>query len=454
MAEIGAVILAAGKGTRMHSDKPKVLQTLLDEPMLGYVAQALLPLFGSAVWAVIGHGAEQVRAVFSDAPWHFVVQEQQLGTGHALMQALPALEQAQCQRVLVVNGDTPLLAAPLLQRFMEQAGDADIAFATIELHDPAAYGRVVRRPDGSVASIVEAKDYDQTVYGAPTGEVNAGVYYIKTDIAARLLPQITCANKSGEYYITDCIALAVAAGLSVMGVPCGRDASLFGINSPEELARSEATLRSRIAHYVLDSGVIMHAPESIIIGPYATVEAGAELWGPLEIYGKSHIARGARVYSHCVLRDSVVHSGAVINNFSHLDHAVVGECALVGPYARLRIGAVLEAESHVGNFVELKKTHLGKGAKANHLSYLGDSHIGQGTNIGAGTITCNYDGKNKFVTNIGEHAFIGSNTALVAPVSVGDGALIGAGSVITHDVPEGQLGIARARQVNLPRKIK
>ena len=174
MAEIGAVILAAGKGTRMHSDKPKVLQTLLDEPMLGYVAQALLPLFGSAVWAVIGHGAEQVRAAFSNAPWHFVVQEQQLGTGHALMQALPALEQEQCQRVLVVNGDTPLLAAPLLQRFMEQAGDADIAFATIELHDPAAYGRVVRHPDGSVAAIVEAKDYDQTVYGAPTGEVNAG----------------------------------------------------------------------------------------------------------------------------------------------------------------------------------------------------------------------------------------------------------------------------------------
>lgn len=454
MVQIGAVILAAGKGTRMHSDKPKVLQTLLDEPMLGYVAQALLPLFGSAVWAVIGHGAEQVRAAFPDAPWHYIVQEQQLGTGHALLQALPAVQQAQCQRVLVVNGDTPLIAAPLLQHFMQQAGDADIAFATIELHNPAAYGRVVRHPDGSIAAIVEAKDYDEAVHGSPTGEVNAGVYFIKTELAATLLPQIRCANKSGEYYLTDMVALAVAAGLRVVGVPCGCDSSLFGINSPEELARSEATLRSRIAHYVLDSGVIMHAPESIIIGPYVTIEPGAELWGPLEIYGKSHIARGARVYSHCVLRDSVVHGGAVVKNFSHLEQAVVGECALVGPYARLRPGAVLDEGSHVGNFVELKKTYLGKGAKANHLSYLGDAHIGQGTNIGAGTITCNYDGKNKFATTIGEHAFIGSNTALVAPVSVGAGALVGAGSVITRDVPEGQLGIARAKQANLPRKIK
>ena len=300
MLQTAALILAAGKGTRMHSDKPKVLQTVLGEPMLRYVLEAVRPVFDGRVLVVVGHQAGMVEAAFPDAS--FVHQEQQLGTGHALMQAMPALE-GQCERVLVVNGDTPLLSEDVVRHFVEASEGADLAFATIELDDPAAYGRVVRAADGSVRAIVEAKDYDPALYGPEPHEVNAGMYCVRLDLAARLLP-----------------------------------------------------------------------------------------------------------------------------------------------------GAVLEEASHVGNFVELKKSRLGKGAKANHLTYLGDSEIGAGTNIGAGTITCNYDGKHKFKTTIGEGAFIGSNTALVAPVRVGDGALIGAGSVITKDVPDGEMGIARGRQKNLPRK--
>ncbi|MDD6181966.1 MAG: bifunctional UDP-N-acetylglucosamine diphosphorylase/glucosamine-1-phosphate N-acetyltransferase GlmU [Desulfovibrionaceae bacterium] len=451
MAHTGAVILAAGKGTRMHSDRPKVLQTLLGESMLSYVLRAVEPLCGDSVWTVVGHGAHMVTAAFPAA--RCVHQAEQLGTGHAVMQALPAVREGGCHRVLVVNGDTPLVRTETLRSFLEAAGDADVAFATIHLDDPGAYGRVVRA-GGLVRAIVEAKDYDAALHGTPTGEVNAGIYLLKLDVLERLLPQLGCQNRSGEYYLTDVVALAVAEGLNVLGVDCGRDASLFGINSPLELAASEERLRADIVRDLLRSGVMIHHPAGVVVGPRAVVEPGAELCGPCEIYGESRVERGALVQSHCVLRNARVAGGAEIRSFSHLEQAEVAAGALVGPYARLRPGAVLEEDSHVGNFVELKKTRLGRGAKANHLTYLGDAQIGAGTNIGAGTITCNYDGKNKFATIIGERAFIGSNTALVAPVAVGDDALIGAGSVITRDVPEGQMGIARARQTVLPRRVR
>ncbi|MDD4701954.1 MAG: bifunctional UDP-N-acetylglucosamine diphosphorylase/glucosamine-1-phosphate N-acetyltransferase GlmU [Desulfovibrio sp.] len=451
MPKNAALILAAGKGTRMHSDKPKVLQTMLGEPMLACVIEALRPVFAEDVWIVTGHRADMVQAAFPHMP--HVFQEQQLGTGHALIQALPALTKAGCTHLLVVNGDAPLLSESLVRQFLSEAVGADLAFATIDLDNPGAYGRVVRQGD-DVRAIVEAKDYDPGLYGPPTGEVNAGMYYCALDVMESLLPHIGNANKSGEYYITDLIGLAVAGKYKVLGVRCGRDDGLMGVNSPVELERMEETLRARRVRDLLASGVIIHAADSVRVGPLAEVRPGVELTGPCEIYGRSLILRGASVASHCVLRDSVVSSGAQIRSFSHLEGAQVGEEALVGPYARLRPGAVLEAQSHVGNFVELKKARLGQGAKANHLTYLGDADIGAGSNIGAGTITCNYDGKNKFVTKIGERTFIGSNTALVAPVSVGDDALVGAGSVITMDVPAGELGIAREKQKNLPRRKK
>lgn len=456
MPQHAALILAAGKGTRMHSRKPKVLQSLLGEPMLRYVVNSLRPLFAEHILTVIGHQADMVRAAFADKPMHFVMQEEQLGTGHALMQALPALlalEKDGCSHVLVINGDTPLITTALLEGFLNEAQGADVAFATIVLPSPGGYGRVVRH-NGRVAAIVEAKDYDAALYGPEPREVNAGLYYLSIATVRTLLPRLTCANKSGEYYITDLVGLAVEERCAVRGVECGDDPNLFGVNAPLELSRSEALLRMLLVQQKLEAGVIIHAPELVRVGPLTEVEPGAELFGPCEIYGRSRIARGAVVQSHCVLRDALVAEGAVIRNFSHVEQATVGPDATVGPYGRLRPGAVLEEGAHVGNFVEMKKATLGKGAKANHLTYLGDTDVGAGANIGAGTITCNYDGKNKFRTKIGAGAFIGSNTALVAPVRVGDNALVGAGSVITKDVPDDQMGIARARQNNLPKRLK
>ncbi|MEG2173757.1 MAG: DapH/DapD/GlmU-related protein, partial [Desulfovibrionaceae bacterium] len=258
--------------------------------------------------------------------------------------------------------------------------------------------------------------------------------------------------KSGEYYLTDIIGLAVTGQHAVRGVECGNEPHLLGVNSPVELAEAENLLREQVVTACLRAGVILHAPESVRISPRAKVAPGAEIFGPAEIYGQSRIAQGAVVESHCVLHDAVVEEGACIHSFSHIVDAYVGARASVGPYGRLRPQAHMEEESHVGNFVELKKARLGKGAKANHLSYIGDAEVGAKTNIGAGTITCNYDGKNKFVTRIGAGAFIGSNTALVAPVNVGDNALIGAGSVITKDIPAHEMGIGRARQMNFPRR--
>ena len=454
MTHSAALILAAGKGTRMHSARPKVLQKLLGEPMLAYVLAALRPLYtqadgSEAVWAVLGHGADMVASAFPNLA--AIRQEQQLGTGHALATALPTLREQGVARVLVVNGDVPLLTTDIVRRFLAEARDAAIAFASLSLEDAGAYGRVVRK-GGDVAAIVEAKDFDAALHGPDTGEVNAGLYLLDVEAVARLLPRIGNNNKSGEYYITDLEALGLADGLCVRGVNCGADESLLGVNSPAELARMEELLRGRIVRQLLASGVTLHAPELVRVGPFAEVAPGAEITGPCELYGHSHVEAGARIESHCVLMDSVVCKGARIRSFSHLERAEAGENTVVGPFARLRPGALLEPESHVGNFVELKNARLGPGAKANHLSYLGDAEIGAAANIGAGTITCNYDGKHKHRTSIGAHAFIGSNTALVAPVTVGDGALVGAGSVITKDVPAGELAVARGRQKNLPRK--
>ncbi len=444
-----ALVLAAGKGTRMHSERPKVLQTVLGEPMVVHVMNALAPHFGENIWLVVGHGADEVRKTVSGA--RFIMQDQQLGTGHALSCALPALKEAGVERLLVINGDAPLVTAEIVGQFLEQSAQADLAFASISLADPASYGRVVRQ-EGKLVGIIEAKDYDLAQWGPCSGEVNAGVYVFSLALAEALLPRVSNSNKSGEYYITDLVGLALEEGANVQGIVCGNTPTLLGVNSPLELAQAEEKMQELINARLLKSGVILHARGSVYVSPMAEIEPGAELCGPCTVTGKSRICADARVCANCVIRDSVVESGAEIRSFSHLEQAVVHGGALVGPYARLRPGAELGKNAHVGNFVELKKTKLGEGAKANHLSYLGDSEIGARTNIGAGTITCNYDGKNKFRTVIGEDAFIGSNTAIVAPAAIGSGSLVGAGSVITHDVPDGELAIGRARQKNLGRR--
>ena len=459
---LDALILAAGKGTRMPSPRPKVLQTLVGESMLGLVYAALAALPGvERVLTLVGYEADLVRAEAErcarrgprpDEAANCIEQVEQRGTGHALMTALPELENG-CGRVLVVNGDTPLLPSAALRRFVTEAAGADLAFATPRLDDPGAFGRVVRDRVGQVAAIVEAKDYDEARHGREPHEINAGVYLLNVDAARRLLPKLTNDNKSGEYYITDLVALAVAEGMSVLGLPVEADTDAWlGVNTPAELAVAEESLRRRRAAELLASGVILHAPDGIRVSPFAEVEPGAELFGPCEIYGDSRVAAGALIESHCVLRNAVVGAGARVRSFCHLEDAVVGAACQVGPYARLRPGAVMEEESHAGNFVEMKKARLGKGSKANHLTYLGDAEVGPGVNVGAGTITCNYDGRNKHRTVIGAGAFIGSNTALVAPVTVGESALVGAGSVITKDVPAETLAVGRGRQVNVPRR--
>ncbi len=452
---LGVLILAAGKGTRMHSNRPKVLQEMLEEPMLRYIYSALDAFFPGKIWTVIGHQFEMVKQAFperQDAFW--ILQKEQLGTGHALQVSWDTLKAAGLEMLIVLNGDTPLITCELIQIFQSKAreAEADLAFLTLELDDPAAYGRVVRNSEtGQVAAIVEAKDYDPDRWGPEPNEINAGIYCLKMEAVSHLLEKLNNDNKSGEYYITDLIALAVAEGLRVEGVCAGNEPRLMGINTPLELIEAEKFIQQGIVDDLLRSGCIIRSPESVRIGPGVHLDKGVNLTGPCEIYGCSSVESGAVIESHTVIRDSIVKSGAIIKSFSMLERATVGEDCRVGPYGRLRPDAVLEEGAQVGNFVEIKKSVLGPGVKANHLTYIGDAHIGGHTNIGAGTITCNYDGKNKHRTVIGENSFIGSNTAFVAPVTVGEGVLVGAGSVITEDVPDGRLAVARARQTNLKR---
>lgn len=451
-----ALVLAGGKGTRMHSDSPKVLKTLLGESMLYYVYKALKPALGENVFTIVGFESGQVEKAFPDMKDRFVLQEEQLGTGHALQMGWGRIKESGNEYCLVINGDTPLIQEQVVTDFLEavKKEGADLSFMSITPDEPSAFGRVTRDKDGQVTAIVEAKDYDEAVHGPVSGEVNAGIYCLRISAVDSLLSKLTNNNKSGEYYITDLVDLAVECGMNVTAVNAGNSIDLMGINSPLELAKAESALRIRTAEKLLESGVTLHNWESVVVGPGVEIEPGAEITGPCEIYGSSKIGRGAVLQSHVRIVDSVVDSGAIIKAYSHLEEAKVGCDCMVGPYGRLRPGAVLEEESKVGNFVEVKKAVLGKGAKASHLTYLGDSEIGAGTNIGAGTITCNYDGVNKHKTVIGEGAFIGSNTALVAPVTIGKGALIGAGSTITKNVKDGDLGVARGKQVNISRTSK
>lgn len=446
------VILAAGKGTRMHSEKPKVLHNVLRRPMLAYVYDALDTTFSVPAVTVVGFGAEQVRNEFPNRAERFVLQEEQLGTGHALQVAWEAARNSGAEYCAVINGDTPLVTPESLQMLAEAAGRSDVAFMTIAPNDPASFGRVVRDENSQVSAIVEAKDYDISVHGPVTGEVNAGIYLFRLDVVEPLLKKLGNDNMGGEYYITDIIGFAVNEGLRVKGVQCGNDTNLMGINSPLELVKAEQQLRRSIVENLLAAGVLIHNPDTVIISPDAEVQPGAEIFGHCEIYGRSLVEKGCVMGSYTMVTDSVFRSGAELREFSHVEQAEVGPDCVVGPYARLRPGARMERGAKVGNFVEVKKAVLGEGAKASHLSYIGDAEVGARSNIGAGTITCNYDGRNKHKTVIDEEAFIGSNTAIVAPCTIGRGALVGAGSTVTKDVPDEQTAVARAKQVNIPRR--
>ncbi|WP_461833791.1 bifunctional UDP-N-acetylglucosamine diphosphorylase/glucosamine-1-phosphate N-acetyltransferase GlmU [Desulfothermus sp.] len=454
--KICALVLSAGKGTRMKSELPKVLHRLLDEPMLWYVDQSLKGYFDPPdIFYVLGYKFHMIEQALDFVRENKIYQKEQLGTGHALQCAYDQLLKKGYDWVLVVNGDVPLLDMdkiwPMIDRALQQ--NIHLSFLTINLDDPTGYGRVIRNEMGQVVGIIEQKDIQNSEI-EKINEVNCGIYFINLKELKDYLFKLDCNNKQREYYLTDLIELFVRDKKEVYAYNLGKQIEFLGVNSCSELALCDEILQKKIVGDLLNRGVLIYRPELVRIGPRVQVDSGVQITGPTEIYGKSSILKGTKIDSHVWIKDSIIDEDCKILSFSHIDGAHIGEGCTIGPFARLRPGTELVSDIKVGNFVEIKKSILQKGVKASHLTYLGDSFIGEGTNIGAGTITCNYDGKNKHQTYIGKDVFVGSNTSLVAPLKIGDRALIGAGSTITKDVPEGCLAVARQRQKNITRKIK
>ncbi|WP_263263649.1 bifunctional UDP-N-acetylglucosamine diphosphorylase/glucosamine-1-phosphate N-acetyltransferase GlmU [Pseudomonas sp. RIT-PI-S] len=438
------VILAAGQGTRMRSALPKVLHPVAGRSMLGHVIHSARQLTPVGIHVVIGHGAEKVREAFQADDIRFVLQAEQLGTGHAVAQAQPQLASA---TTLVLYGDVPLIQPATLEALLAKASETSLALLTVQLADPTGYGRIIRDAQGRVEAIVEHKD--ATEVQRQVREGNTGILALPTALLEGWMARLSNNNAQGEYYLTDIIAMAVADGLVVATETAAEPMEVQGANDRRQLAELERFYQQREAERLMAAGVTLRDPKRLDIR--GEVIAGRDVLIDVNVVleGRVVIEDDVQIGANVVIRDSVLKRGAVIKPFTHLEGATVGAGADAGPFARLRPGTVLEENAHVGNFVELKNTRMGPGAKAGHLSYLGDADVGARTNIGAGTITCNYDGANKFRTELGEDVFIGSNNALVAPVMVGNGATTAAGSTITTDVPAANLGVARARQRNI-----
>lgn len=438
------VILAAGQGTRMRSALPKVLHPVAGKAMLGHVIDTARQLKPQGIHVVIGHGAELVRERLAADDLNFVLQSEQLGTGHAVAQALPALS---AERVLILYGDVPLIEVDTLQRLLQQVSEQQLGLLTVNLNDPTGYGRIVRDEAGVVKAIVEHKD--ATAEQRLIREGNTGILAVPGKRLGDWLGRLSNSNAQGEYYLTDVIAMAVADGLVVATEQAIDEMEVLGANDRIQLAQLERHYQYRAARRLMVQGVTLIDPARFDLRGEVTVGRDVTIDVNVILEGQVVIEDGVQIGPNCVIKDSVLRKGAVVKANSHLEGAQMGEGADCGPFARLRPGAVLGAKAHVGNFVELKNAKLGEGAKAGHLSYLGDAEIGARTNIGAGTITCNYDGANKFKTVLGEDVFIGSNSALVAPVTLGDRATTGAGSVVTSDVPANTLAVGRAKQRNI-----
>lgn len=442
---LGVVILAAGQGKRMRSARPKVLHRLAGKPLLGHVLDRAQELDPERIVVVYGHGGEQVRAALSEAPCLWGEQPEQLGTGHALMQAMPSLDGL--DRVLVLYGDVPLITTATLRRMIEVGAGTSLAILTAHLPDPSGYGRILRDPSGRVRGIVEERD--ATPEQRAITEINTGILLAERARLDDWLARIGNDNAQGEYYLTDVIGLAAREDVQVATVEPARLAEVAGVNDRVQLAELERDHQRQFAESLMRSGVTLADPARFDLRGSLQAEPDVEIDINVIIEGEVRLASGVRIGPNCLLKDCVIGPGTEILAHSVIECAEVGAEARVGPFARLRPETRLADHTHVGNFVEIKKTRLGEGSKANHLTYLGDAEIGAGVNIGAGTITCNYDGVNKSKTRIEDGAFIGSNTALVAPVSVGAGATIGAGSVITRDAPADKLSLTRAKQMSI-----
>ena len=438
------VILAAGQGTRMRSALPKVLHPVAGKSMLGHVIDTARQLSPRKIHVVIGHGAELVRERLAADDVDFVLQAEQLGTGHAVAQALPHIE---ADKVLILYGDVPLTQVETLSRLLEQASDTQLGLLTVNLADPTGYGRIIRDEAGIVQAIVEHKDASEAQRAIREG--NTGILAVPGKRLGYWLGRLSNSNAQGEYYLTDVIAMAVADGLVVATETAQEEMEVLGANDRIQLAQLERYYQQRAARRLMTQGVTLLDPARFDLRGEVTVGRDVQIDINVILEGKVVIEDGVQIGPNCVIKNSTLRRGAIVKANSHLEGAELGEGADCGPFARLRPGAKLGAKAHVGNFVELKNAVLGEGAKAGHLSYLGDAEIGARTNIGAGTITCNYDGANKFKTVMGEDVFIGSNSSLVAPVTLGDGATTGAGSTVTQDVPAKALAVGRAKQRNI-----
>ena len=446
---LNVVVMAAGQGTRMRSARPKVLHTLGGRHLLQHVLGAAAGLGAKRVVVVTGHGAEAVERSVEASGLAFVRQEPQLGTGHALQQAVPLLDDDGI--TLVLNGDVPLIETATLARLVAAATPAQLALLTVELDAPRGYGRIVRAGSGDVVGIVEEKD--ATDAQRAIREIYTGVMAAPTGALKRWLAALRNDNAAGEYYLTDVVGLAVADGVTVTAVAASGETEVLGVNSPTQLADLERRFQRAAASRLMEEGVRLADPArfdlrgELLCGKDVEIDIGCVFEGRVEL------GDGVRVGPYCILRNAIVEAGATIRPYTHVDGealgARIGRGATVGPYARLRGGAMLGAGVHIGNFVEVKNSTLGEGAKANHLAYIGDATLGERVNFGAGAITANYDGANKHRTVIGADAQIGSNCVLVAPIEVGAGATVGGGSTIAKTAPAGQLTVARARQATL-----
>jgi bifunctional UDP-N-acetylglucosamine pyrophosphorylase/glucosamine-1-phosphate N-acetyltransferase len=443
---LSVVILAAGQGKRMKSDLPKVLQPLAGKPLLGHVLDAAQGLEAAATYVVYGHGGDEVPAAFKDAGVQWVLQAEQHGTGHAVAQAMPQIPDDHL--VLVLYGDVPLVQLETLARLVAEAGEKSIAVLSVMLADPTGYGRVIRDGAGNVARIVEHKDANAKERAIH--ECNTGLMCLPAGRLRQWLAALRNDNAQGEYYLTDVVVAAVRSGLKVHAVVAPTATEVLGVNDKVQLAELEAAYRRQRATELMLAGATIVDPARFDArGP---VSVGCDVFIDINVVFEGTVRLGDRVRigPNVVIRDSEIGDDTIVHPNCVIERAIVGPRCRVGPFARLRPEALLREDVHVGNFVEVKKSELKRGAKANHLTYLGDATVGEQANVGAGTVTCNYDGVNKSRTEIGDGAFIGSGTMLVAPVKVGAGATIGAGSTITKDAPDDKLTLERSKQVTVP----
>ncbi|MGF6152707.1 bifunctional UDP-N-acetylglucosamine pyrophosphorylase/glucosamine-1-phosphate N-acetyltransferase [Pseudomonas fluorescens] len=428
----------------MRSALPKVLHPVAGNSMLGHVIHSARQLDPQRIHVVIGHGADAVRERLAADDLNFVLQDKQLGTGHAVAQAVPFIT---ADTVLILYGDVPLIEVPTLQRLLKLVAPMQMGLLTVELDDPTGYGRIVRNADGRVTAIVEHKDASEAERTITEG--NTGILAVPASHLGDWMSRLSNNNAQGEYYLTDVIAMAVSDGLIVDTEQPHDAMEVQGANDRKQLAELERHYQLREGRRLMAQGVTLRDPARFDVRGEVTVGRDVLIDINVILEGRVVIEDDVVIGPNCVIKDSTLRKGVIIKANSHIEGAVLGEGSDAGPFARLRPGTVLEARAHVGNFVELKNAHLGEGAKAGHLTYLGDAEVGARTNIGAGTITCNYDGVNKWKTVLGEDVFIGSNNSLVAPVDILDGATTAAGSTITSTVDKSQLAVGRARQKNI-----